>query len=93
MPFELSKSIKKEVFISNSNESYELSRLLLAPFGVSNQQENNSHLLDLEACQAYYHQIDEIISRHIYKSQNIPDDVVASSFHDYIEVNKDSEVS
>ena len=93
MPFELSKPIKKEVFISNSNESFELSRLISAPFGVSSQQENNSSLLDLIACQAYYQQWDETISRHIYKSQNIPDDVVASSFHDYIEVNKDSEVS
>jgi hypothetical protein len=68
-------------------------RLLVAPFGLSSSAINVLGKDDAtEVYSTIYRQWEDLLSRRIYAAKGIPDDRVAASMHQYVEVKKDVQV-
>ena len=69
----------------------------VAPFGFHDDLDliykSDEQASELAAMKLAFQQWEEVFSRHIFEKHQITDDQIAASFHQFLEVDKDANVS
>lgn len=90
--FATSAGINRELFVEAYGDIAKISQMMIAPLGVGFQA-NSANVLGVEKaeeeCMKLFRKWEEVVSRSVYASKNIPEDRVAASMHLFLEIRKD----
>jgi len=94
MLFSVAKAIDRDRFLKLYRDVSFLTRLLFAPFGLD---ENAVLLLGdkgfKEVYSSVYQQLEDIISKCVFRCEGIDDDRIIATMHKFVSQNQDKTVS
>jgi hypothetical protein len=94
MLFAIAKPISREQFLKLYRDISFLTKLLFAPFGVSDQ--TITVLGESEFAKIYtttYQQLEDIVSKCVFRCHGLDDDRIIASMHKFVSQNQDSQAS